>query len=115
MLVHYLVLGLSPSATGEEIRRRYLELVRAHRPGADPEGYELAIIRFDRMLSRFDVRPVQTVGRPFDGRVMHAVEARRVDRIGDGVVIEELRSGFVRRDDVLRLADVAVNRRHEEG
>ena len=79
------------------------------------EGYELALGRFDRMLSRFDVRPVQTVGRPFDGRVMHAVEARRVDRVGDGVVVEELRSGFVRRDDVLRLADVAVNRRHEEG
>ena len=79
------------------------------------EGYELAIGRFDRMLSRFDVRPVQTVGRPFDSRVMHAVEARRVGRIDDGVVVEELRSGFVRRDDVLRLADVAVNRRHEEG
>ncbi len=79
------------------------------------EGYELAIGRFDRMLSRFDVRLVQTVGRPFDGRVMHAVEARRADRIGDGEVIEELRSGFVRRDDVLRFADVAVNRRHEEG
>ena len=84
-------------------------------PRASSQGYELAIGRFDRMLSRFDVRPVQTVGRPFDGRVMHAVEARRVDRIGDGVVVEELRSGFVRRDDVLRLADVAVNRRHEEG
>ena len=79
------------------------------------QGYELALSRFDRMLSRFDVRPVQTVGRPFDSRVMHAVEARRVDRTGDGVVVEELRSGFVRRDDVLRLADVAVNRRYEEG
>ena len=79
------------------------------------QGYELAISRFDRMLSRFAVRPVQSVGRPFDSRVMHAVEARRVDRIGDGVVVEELRSGFVRHDDVLRLADVAVNRRHEEG
>ena len=78
------------------------------------EGYELAIGRLDRMLSRFDVRLVQTVGRPFDSRVMHAAEVRRVDRVGDGMVVEELRSGFVRRDDVLRLADVAVNRRHEE-
>ena len=74
------------------------------------EGYELAISRFDRMLSRFDVRRVRTVGRPFDARVMHAVDARRVERVGDGLVVEELRSGFVRRDDVLRLADVAVNR-----
>ncbi len=40
MLVHYLVLGLSPSATGEEIRRRYLELVRAHPPGEEPERFQ---------------------------------------------------------------------------
>ena len=75
------------------------------------EGYELAIGRVDRMLSRLDVRRVETVGRRFDGRVMQAVEARRVERVGDGLVVEELRSGFVRHDDVLRPADVAVNRR----
>ena len=79
------------------------------------EGYELAIGRVDRMLSRLDVRRVETVGRRFDGRVMQAVEARRVERVGDGLVVEELRSGFVRHDDVLRPADVAVNRRGEEG
>ena len=78
------------------------------------EGYELAIGRVDRMLSRLDVRRVETVGQPFDGRVMQAVEARRVERVGDGLVVEELRSGFVRHDDVLRPADVAVNRREEE-
>ena len=78
------------------------------------EGYDLAIGRFDRMLSRFDVRRVETVGRPFDGRVMHAVEARREEGAGDGVVVEELRTGFARRDDVLRLADVAVNRRRTQ-
>ena len=79
------------------------------------EGYELAIGRVDRMLSRLDVRRVETVGRRFDGRVMQAVEARRVERVGDGLVVEELRSGFVRHDDVLRPADVAVNRREEKG
>ena len=78
------------------------------------EGYELAIRRFDRVLSRFEVRRVETVGQPFDGRIMHAVEARRVAGMEDGRVVEELRSGFVRGDDVLRLADVAVNRRHGE-
>ena len=78
------------------------------------EGYELAIGRVDRMLSRLDVRRVETVGRRFDGRVMQAVEARRVERVGDGLVVEELRSGFVRHDDVLRPADVAVNRRDQE-
>ena len=79
------------------------------------EGYELALRRFDRMLSGFGVRPVQTVGYPFDSRTMHAVEARRVEGAEDGTVVEELRSGFVRDGEVLRLADVAVSRHREEG
>ena len=79
------------------------------------EGYELALRRFDRMLSGFGVRPVQTVGYPFDSRTMHAVEARRVESVEDGTVVEELRSGFVRDGEVLRLADVAVSRRRAEG
>lgn len=37
MLAPYLVLGLTPSATAEAIRKRYLELVRTHRPGRRPE------------------------------------------------------------------------------
>ena len=40
MLAHYLALGLSPSAAGEEIRQRYLELVRAHPPSRDPERFQ---------------------------------------------------------------------------
>ena len=40
MLAHYLVLGLSPGAGTDEIRRRYLELVRAHPPGRDPERFQ---------------------------------------------------------------------------
>ena len=75
------------------------------------EGYELALRRFDRMLSEFGVRLVRTVGHPFDSRTMHAVETRRVEQIEDGMVVEELRSGLVRDGQVLRLADVAVNRR----
>ena len=47
MLTPYLVLGLSPSATAEEIRRRYLELVRAHRPGRHPE-------RLQRITSAYE-------------------------------------------------------------
>ena len=74
------------------------------------EGYELALRRFDRMLSRFGVRRLQTTGHPFDSRIMHALEIRRVERAEDGVVVEELLGGFTRDGEVLRLADVAVNR-----
>ena len=78
------------------------------------DGYEMAVRRFDRMLSRFGVRLLQTTGHPFDSRTMHAMETRRVELAKDGVVVEELLSGFTRDGDVLRLADVAVNRLNME-
>ena len=74
------------------------------------EGYEIALRRFDRMLSGFGVEPVKTAGHPFDSRTMHAMETRRTAQTGNGVVVEELRGGFTRDGEVLRLADVAVNR-----
>ena len=76
------------------------------------EGYELALRRFDRMLARFGVRRLRTIGCPFDSRTMHAMEVRRIEQAGDGEVVEELLGGFARDGDVLRLAEVAVNRPH---
>ena len=38
------------------------------------------------------------------------METRRTAQTGNGVVVEELRGGFTRDGEVLRLADVAVNR-----
>ena len=79
------------------------------------EGYEMALRRFDRILSRFGVRRLPATGHPFDSRTMHAMEVRRVEQAEDGVVVEELLGGFTRDGDVLRLADVAVNRLEIQG
>ena len=49
MLAPYLVLGLEPSATGEEIRRRYLELVRAHRPGRDTGRFQRVTAAYEAL------------------------------------------------------------------
>ena len=94
------------------LRERPAGLFRRPSRGVEgvAEGYEMALRRFDRMLSRFGVRRLRTTGRPFDPRTMHATEIRRVEQVEDGLVVEELLGGFVRDDDVLRLADVAVNR-----
>jgi len=40
MLTHYLVLGLSPQASDEEIRQRYLQLVRENPPSRAPEYFQ---------------------------------------------------------------------------
>jgi molecular chaperone GrpE (heat shock protein) len=75
------------------------------------QGYEMAIQRFDRALAVAGVQVISTVGRGFDAQLMRAVETRQVAGVADGVVMEEFLSGFVRGDEVLRPADVVVNRR----
>ena len=49
MLAHYLALGLPPSASGETIRRRYLELVRAHPPSREPERSQRIIAAYEAL------------------------------------------------------------------
>ena len=49
MLAHYLALELSPSATQEEIRQRYLALVRAHLPSRDPERFQQITTAYDAL------------------------------------------------------------------
>ncbi|MCY4306627.1 MAG: nucleotide exchange factor GrpE [Aestuariivita sp.] len=74
------------------------------------EGYEIAMRRFDRIMAEFDVYRIEAVGQTFDSKTMHALETRFEESIGDNIVIEELLPGYMRDDDVLRLADVVVNR-----
>jgi len=40
MLSSYFILGLDVNATGEEIRRRYLELIKRHTPEKDPDRFQ---------------------------------------------------------------------------
>jgi len=75
------------------------------------QGYEMAIQRFDRALALAGVQVISTVGRDFDAQSMRAVDTREVASVADGVVVEEFLSGFVRGDEVLRPAEVLVNRR----
>ena len=74
------------------------------------EGYVLALRRFDRVLGELGVESVRTVGRPFDSRTMLASRSVRVEGTADGEVVEEYLAGFTRRGEVLRIAEVGVNR-----
>jgi molecular chaperone GrpE (heat shock protein) len=102
------------AAAGLDTRRT---LFRRPLPGVRRvlEGYEMALRRFDRALEHFGVQVVPTVGHPFDARFMEAVGTRQLDQLDDGLVVEELRGGFARGDEVLRPAEVIVNRlRHPD-
>ena len=49
MLAHYLTLGLSPCASAQEIRHRYLALIRAHPPSREPEHSRRIIAAYEAL------------------------------------------------------------------
>jgi molecular chaperone GrpE len=98
-----------------EARRRLHELrgLRA-RFGQRPilqslvEGSGLALERLDDTLRRLDVHEIPALGKPFDPRVMRAVEVAGASAAPPGTVLEVFRAGYVADGRVLRFAEVKV-------
>ncbi len=74
------------------------------------EGYEMALRRFDRALNQLGIAPVDPLDQPFDPRIMRAVERRSLADQPDNQVVAVQLTGFVRGQEVLRTAEVIVNR-----
>ncbi|MFW5639593.1 MAG: nucleotide exchange factor GrpE [Thermodesulfobacteriota bacterium] len=72
------------------------------------EGYSMALRRFDRALAGVGIRPVEAMGKPFDPKIMRAVDTRPGPEEQKGIVVEEQLGGFIRGDEVIRTAEVVV-------
>jgi molecular chaperone GrpE len=70
----------------------------------------MTLRRLDRILADRQVVALTAVGRPFDPRTMRAVATVEDQGRDHGVVVEEMRPGFLWGDDLLRPAEVVVNR-----
>ena len=99
----------------EEARRRLAGLrgLRA-RFGSRPvlqslaDGNALALERLDDALRRLDVHEIPSLGKPFDPRVMRAVEVDVASTAPPGTVLKVFRAGYTADGRVLRCADVEV-------
>ena len=74
------------------------------------QGQEITLKRFEQCLQRRRVYPIDCLGKPFDARSMNTLEIGSDPQLDNGIVLEELRKGFLFGDQVLRLAEVKVNK-----
>jgi molecular chaperone GrpE len=74
------------------------------------EGQSMTLNRFEQLLQRYQVHPTECVGKLLNPHTMTAVEVTHDAKLENGIVIEELRKGFLYEDQVLRLAEVKVNK-----
>jgi molecular chaperone GrpE len=74
------------------------------------EGQDMTIRRFEQLLRRYQVQMIDCVGKQLDPVTMSAIETAHNPKLENGIVLEELRKGFLFQDQVLRLAEVKVNK-----
>ncbi len=74
------------------------------------EGSTLTLQRLDELLASYRVRAIPSIGLPLDPHCMQAVAVEWVPQITEGLVLRELRRGFVQGTELLRSAEVIVNK-----
>jgi molecular chaperone GrpE len=78
---------------------------------AQLEGWRMSLARLGDVLALCGVLPIQTADRRFDPFMMKAVGMADKADAPDGVVVEELRKGFIWNGEVARPAEVVINKR----
>lgn len=74
------------------------------------KGQEITLKRLEQLLQRHRVQIIDCVGKPFDAHTMSTVDIGRDPQFANGIVLEELHKGFLFAGEVLRLAEVKVNK-----
>ncbi|KAJ4756669.1 hypothetical protein LUZ62_026700 [Rhynchospora pubera] len=72
-------------------------------------SYQGIYKQFVEVLRSLGVSVVETVGKPFDPAVHEAVGREKSDQFKAGIVSEEVRRGFLLKDQLLRPASVKVS------
>jgi molecular chaperone GrpE len=101
-----------PSAATAAPSPWYRRMLRGPDTTADAwrEGLRMTLNRFDRVLRERGLVPVDVVGKPFDPKLARAAGTVTDASLENGIVVQEVRSGFLWEGELLRAADVVVNK-----
>jgi len=75
------------------------------------QGLALTLSRLDDVLAGYRVRPLDVVGQALDPHTMRAVGVETMPGQPDGAVLFEARRGFFHGGELLRAAEVIVNKK----
>jgi molecular chaperone GrpE len=75
------------------------------------EGSALTLQRLDELLAGHRVQAIAAVGQALDPQCMHAVAVEWAPQQAEGVVLRELRPGYRQGSELLRVAEVIVNKK----
>ncbi len=74
------------------------------------EGQQMLLSRFDNLLLEIKVVPMVVLDEDFDPALMKAVDTFCDENKSNSIVLEEQRTGYFLNNEILRLAQVVVNK-----
>jgi molecular chaperone GrpE len=74
------------------------------------EGLGITLKRLDRILAERRVVRIEMIGKRLDPRTGRVVGTTQEVRVGAGIVVEEVSAGFLWEEELLRAAEVVVNK-----
>ncbi len=91
---------------------RAVTAVQQEGEGEDPllQGVNLTLNEILKILERYKVVPIQSLGQPFDPNYHQAMMQEEVDDTPANIVTRELQKGYMIHDRLLRPALVAVSK-----
>lgn len=78
------------------------------------EGLEMTHREILKVFEKFDVKPIDSKGRPFDPMFHEAVMQEETDKVPESTVVNELQRGYLIHDRLLRPAMVVVAKPKEK-
>jgi molecular chaperone GrpE len=78
------------------------------------EGIELIYNQLSNLLDKYDVKPIESVGRPFDPNLHEALMQIESDEYNEGIIALEIMKGYKMGDRVIRHSKVGVARQVEK-
>jgi len=77
------------------------------------EGVKMTDRQIKALLARFDIHPIEAVGKPFDPNLHEAIQRVESEEYEDGTIIDEVERGYRMGERVIRPSKVIVARRPE--
>ena len=74
------------------------------------DGFVMINKSFKQILERNGVKPIEALGKPFDPAYHSAIETVEVEGTESNIVVEELMTGYIYKDRVLRPSMVKVSK-----
>ncbi|MDM8565204.1 nucleotide exchange factor GrpE [Candidatus Halobeggiatoa sp. HSG11] len=100
-----MVLDTYETPTWQYFRKQEINLIQGLQ-----EGQSMVLRRFEQLLKEYQVYPIKALGQPLNPHHMRAIEISHQPNIENGIVTEELRTGFMLENNVLRPSEVKVNK-----